>query len=86
MIEKIRAETKSTAPTIKKTPPNEKAIKTYPLKIGPIVCPISMIVLRVPIAVPISSLFEISDTYAAVEDITMAIPIPKPQSIKITPK
>ncbi len=51
-LEKIRAEARSTAPTIKKTPPNEKAIKIYPPKIGPIVCPISIIVLRVPIAAP----------------------------------
>lgn len=38
--------------TIKNTPPKEKAIKTYPLRIGPMVCPMSMIVLKAPIAEP----------------------------------
>lgn len=50
--EKMRADASNATPTIEKTPPNENAINTYPLKIGPIVCPISIIVLRTPITAP----------------------------------
>ena len=50
--EKMRADASNTILTMEKTPPKEKAIQTYPLKIGPIVCPISIIVLSVPIAAP----------------------------------
>ena len=48
----MRADASNATPTIEKTPPNENAINTYPLKIGPIVCPISIIVLRTPITAP----------------------------------